>query len=51
MRWVDATNSAECFPRWRTETNTTTDGKIVELQTSSDFDHRRSGAGVRTFFH
>jgi hypothetical protein len=43
-------NAAECFPRWRTETITVAGGKIVELQTSSDFDLRRSAAGVWTFY-
>ncbi|MES3026666.1 MAG: DUF4440 domain-containing protein [Pseudomonadota bacterium] len=43
-------NAVECFPRWRTETITISGGRVIELQTSSDFDLRRSAAGVWTFY-
>lgn len=43
-------NAVECFPRWRTETITIAADRIIQLQTSSDFDLRRSGAGVWTFY-
>ena len=35
----------ECFPRWRTQTVTVENGKIIELQTSGDFNHRLNEAG------
>ena len=43
--------SAECFGTFRSETITVTDGKIVRLERTPDFSHRRRGPKYWTFYY